>query len=187
MEDVLSSIVSVPVADFANTITEDSIMFDNNNDGEESKIIVLPDYREGCVPLYTLRAACVKFSGEGLWEEEGWVDASGNGFTPNPKRHFAVYAKGNSMYPDIKDGDICVFEWYNQVGGTREGDIVLAECDEINDEATIKKYHSVKVQTEEGWKHEKIELIPINKDYDTIVLEEGSKYRTIGVFKCVLK
>jgi SOS-response transcriptional repressor LexA len=80
-----------------------------------------------------------------------------------------------------------VFEWYNQVGGTREGDIVLAECDGIDDEATIKKYHSVKVQTEEGWKHEKIELIPINKDYDTIVLEEGSKYRTIGVFKCVLK
>lgn len=143
--------------------------------------------KTGLIPLYSLRAACGEFDGERLPEEEGWVDAAGYGFTPDPKRHFAVHAKGNSMYPNIKDGDICVFEWYNQVGGTREGDIVLAECDGIDDEATIKKYHSVKVQTEEGWKHEKIELIPINKDYDTIVLEEGSKYRTIGVFKCVLK
>ena len=154
---------------------------------KDAKEIVFSDYFDGCVPLYTLRAACGKFDGEGLWEEEGWVDASGNGFTPNPKRHFAIYAKGNSMYPDIKDGDICVFEWYNQTGGTREGDIVLAECDGIDEEATIKKYHSVKVQAENGWRHEKIELIPKNKDYETIVLEEGSKYRTVGVFKCVLK
>lgn len=159
---------------------------ENETKVEGAKIIVLPTYREGCVPLYSLRAACGKFSGEGLWEEEGWVDASGNEFTPNPKRYFAVYAKGNSMYPEIKEGDVCVFEWYNQTGGTREGDIVLAECDGIDDEATIKKYHSVKVQTEDGWKHEKIELIPSNNEYETIVLEEGSQYRTIGVFKCVL-
>ena len=158
----------------------------NETGPEESKIVVLPEYREGCVPLYTLRAACGYFESEEVPEEEGWVDASGNGFTPNPKRYFAIYAKGNSMYPDIKDGDICVFEWYNQVGGTREGDIVLAECDGIDDDCTIKKYHSVKVQTEEGWRHEKIELIPLNKDYDVIELDENSKYRTIGIFKCVL-
>lgn len=142
--------------------------------------------KAGFIPLFSLRAACGKFEGEDQPDEEGWVDASGSGFTPDPKRHFAVHAKGNSMYPDIKDGDICVFEWYNQTGGTREGDIVLAEYDGIDDEATIKKYHSVKVQTEEGWRHEKIELIPRNKDFDTIMLEEGSQYRIIGVFKCVI-
>lgn len=159
---------------------------ENDTEQHESKIIVLPEYQDGCVPLFSLRAACGEFDGERLPEEEGWVNVSGKGFTPNPKRYFAVHAKGNSMYPDIKDGDICVFEWYNQVGGTREGDIVLAECDGIDDEATIKKYHSVKVQTEEGWRHEKIELIPLNKDYDTIVLDEDSQYRTIGILKCVL-
>ena len=160
---------------------------ENKIEEEVSKIIVLPDYREGCVPLYTLRAACGKFSGEGLWEEEGWIDASGNGFTPNPKSHFAVRAKGNSMYPKIKDSDICIFEWYNQVGGTREGDIVLAECNGIDDEATIKKYHSVKKQCEDGsWEHEKIQLIPLNKDYDVIELDSEYRYRTIGIFKCVL-
>ena len=77
-------------------------------------------------------------------------------------------------------------EWYNQLGGTREDDIVLAECEGIDDECTIKKYHSVKVQTEENWRHEIIELIPSNKDYDTIVLDEDSQYRIIGILKCVL-
>ena len=160
---------------------------ENETDNEGSKIIVLPEYREGCVPLYTLRAACGDFDGEELPENEGWVDASGNGFTPDPKRYFAVHAKGNSMYPDIKDRDICVFEWYNQTGGTREDDIVLAECDGIDDECTIKKYHSVKKYYDDGsWEHEKIELIPLNNEYDTIVLEAGSKYRIIGILKCVL-
>lgn len=160
---------------------------ENDKKQQESKIVVFPEYHEGCVPLFSLRAACGEFDSERLPEEEGWVDASGNGFTPNAERYFAVYAKGNSMYPDIKDGDICVFEWYNQVGGTREGDILLVECDGIDDECTIKKYHSVKKYFEDGtWEHERIELIPLNREYDTIVLEADSKYRPIGVLKCVL-
>lgn len=186
LEDIRSSIVTIPKTIITKPNIEGENMIDNNHSKDESKIIVLPEYHEGCVPLYTLRAACGEFDGEGLPEEEGWVDVSGKGFTPNPKRYFAIYAKGNSMYPDIKDGDICVIEWYNQVGGTREGDIVLAECDGIDDDCTIKKYHSEKVMTEEGWRHEKIELIPLNKDYDVIELDENSKYRTIGIFKCVL-
>ena len=154
---------------------------------KESKVIILPEYRKGCVPLYTLRAACGMFDGEGLWEEEGWVDASGNGFTPDPKRHFAIYAKGDSMLDKIKDGDICVFEWYNQRGGSREGDIVLAEFKDFDDESAIKVYHSKKVRYEDGsWEHTKIELEPLNKDYPVIELDEYSNYRTIGVFKCVL-
>lgn len=162
--------------------------FNNNSEKDETKVIILPEYREGCIPLFTLRAACSDFDGERLPEEEGWVDASGNGFTPDPKRYFAIHAKGNSMYPDIKDGDICVFEWYNQTGGTREGGIVLAECDGIDDECTIKKYHSVKKYYEDGrWEHEKIELIPLNDEFDTIVLNADSHYRIIGVFKCVLQ
>ncbi len=154
---------------------------------EEPKIIVLPDYHEGCVPLYTLRAACGMFDGEGLWEKEGWVDASGNGFTPDPKRHFAIYAKGNSMLDKIKNGDICVFEWYNQKGGSREGDIVLAEFNGFDDESAIKVYHSKKVRHEDGsWEHTKIELEPLNKEYPVIELDENSEYRTVGVLKCVL-
>ena len=162
---------------------------ENETGKEESKIIVLPTCREGCVPLYTLRAACGYFEGGEVPEKEGWIDASGNGFTPDPKRHFAVYAKGNSMQPKIQDGDICVFEWYK--AGTRNGEIVLTECSEkdldYGGKYTIKKYQSEKHQTEAGWQHTKIELIPLNNDYDTIELDSETDYRTIGVLRCVIK
>ena len=159
-----------------------------NETKEENKIIVLPDFHEGCVPLYTLRAACGYFEDGDVPEEEGWVDATGNGFTPDPKRHFAVHAKGNSMLPKIKDGDLCVFEWYR--AGSRNGEIVLTQSSEFDSEYggkyTIKKYHSEKVVTEEGWQHSKVELIPLNKDFDVIELDEETEYRTIGILKCVL-
>ena len=154
-----------------------------------SKTISLYDeYHEGCIPLYTLRAACGYFEDGELPEEEGWVDATGNGFTPDPKRHFVVHAKGNSMLPKIKDGDLCVFEWYR--AGSRNGEIVLTQSSEFDSEYggkyTIKKYHSEKVVTEEGWQHSKVELIPLNKDFDVIELDEETEYRTIGILKCVL-
>lgn len=162
---------------------------ENKTEPEESKIVVLPTYREGCVPLYTLRAACGYFEDGVVPEEEGWVDASGNSFTPDPKRHFAVHAKGNSMLNKIKDGDICVFEWYR--GGSRNGEIVLTECNEKDIDYggmyTIKKYQSEKVVTEEGWQHTKVELIPLNKDYETIEVDSETEYRTVGIFKCVLR
>ena len=151
-------------------------------------IPIYSDYREGCVPLFTLRAACGYFEDSEAPKEEGWVDASGNGFTPDPKRHFAVHAKGDSMQPKIQDGDICVFEWYR--AGSRNGEIVLTECSEKDLDYggmyTIKKYHSEKLVTEEGWQHTKVELVPLNKNYDTIELDGETEYRTIGVLKCVL-
>lgn len=187
MEDVRSSVITPPI-NMTKPNSEGENIVDNNNDNDESKIVVLPEYSDGCVPLYTLRAACGMFDGEGLWEEEGWVDATGNGFTPDPKRHFAIYAKGDSMLDKIKDGDICVFEWYNQRGGSREGDIVLAEFNDFDDEGAIKVYHSKKIYNEDGtWEHTKIELEPLNKDYDVIELDEDSEYRTVGIFKCVLE
>ena len=91
--------------------------------------------------------------------------------------------------PKIKDGDICVFEWYR--AGSRNDEIVLTECKEKDLDYggmyTIKKYHSEKTVTEEGWQHTKVELIPLNKEFNTILLDEESEYRTIGILKCVLK
>ena len=155
----------------------------------KKKIIQIhSSFREGYVPLYSLRVACGSFEGEEIPEAEGWVDASGNGFTPDPKRHFAVYAKGNSMSPKIQDGDVCVFEWYK--GGTRNGEIVLTQTNAIDAdygaEYTIKQYHSETIQTEEGWHHSKVELIPLNKNYGVIELKDDVEYRTVGVLRCVL-
>jgi len=166
--------------------TIETVEIDTEKD--EAKAIILPEYHEGCIPLYTLRAACGYFEDGEVPEEEGWVDATGNGFTPDPKRHFVVHAKGNSMLPKIKDGDLCVFEWYR--AGSRNGEIVLTQSSEFDSEYggkyTIKKYHSEKVVTEEGWQHSKVELIPLNKDFDVIELDEETEYRTIGILKCVL-
>lgn len=162
---------------------------ENETYEEESKIIVFPEYREGCVPLFSLRAACGEHEDGELPEEEGWVDASGHGFTPDAKRHFAVHAKGDSMLPKIKDGDICVFEWYR--AGSRDGEIVLNQIREhdpvFEGPYTIKEYHSVKKQYDDGsWEHERIDLVPLNRDYDVIELNGDEEYRTIGVLKCVL-
>lgn len=157
---------------------------------EESKIIpFFPEYHENCIPLFSLRAACGYFEDGEIPEEEGWIDASGNGFKPDAKRHFAVHAKGDSMLPMIHDGDICVFEWYN--AGSRNGEIVLTQCQDFDADYggkyTIKKYHSEKRATDEGWEHAQIQLIPLNKDYSTIELDGDADYKTIGVLKCVLK
>ena len=156
---------------------------------DNSAVIPLyEEYKEGFVPLYTLHAACGYFEDGEEPEKEGWVDARGKGFTPDPKRHFAVHAKGDSMLPKIKDGDICVFEWYR--AGSRNGEIVLTQSNEFDSDYggkyTIKRYHSEKTITDEDWKHTKIELIPLNKDYNVIELDSDTEYRTIGIFKCIL-
>lgn len=151
--------------------------------------LIYPEYKPGRIPLYTLRAACGYFGEGRLPEEEGWVDATGLGFTPDPKRHFAVHAKGDSMLPKIHDGDICIFEWYT--GGSRDGEIVLSQISEFDDaydgRYTIKHYHSTKKYDEYGnWEHASIQLQPLNSDYNPIDIGEFDNCPIIGVFKCVL-
>lgn len=182
-------------AEFDTTINDEVLKYvttpvTTNEQPITRNIPIYDEYQEGCIPLYSLHVACGKHEDGVLPETEGWVEVSGSGFTPDPKCHFAVHAKGNSMLPKIHDGDICVFEWYSQVGGSREGKIVLNQIKEhdpvFEGPYTIKKYHSEKRQTENGWEHVKIELIPLNKDYQVIELNEENEYRTIGVLKCVL-
>jgi SOS-response transcriptional repressor LexA len=36
---------------------------------------------------------------------------------------------------------------------------------------TVKKYHSAKSVTEDGWKHEQIKLLPLNQDYNPIIVD----------------
>ena len=155
---------------------------------ETAEILPLQTYHEGCVPLYNLKAACGAFEDNEIPEIEGWFDARGHGFTPDPERHFAVYAKGNSMIPKIYDGDICIFERYQ--GGSRNGEIVLTQCNNIDPDTgckyTIKKYHSQKTNFEDSWQHESITLSPLNPDYEEIHLVPDETYITIGVFKCTI-
>ena len=162
---------------------------------EERRTIVIDDYdfqrksnKLGFIPLYSVKAACGYFEEGDIPEVEGWVDVSGHGFRPDLEKHFIVHAKGDSMLPKIHDGDLCVFEWYR--AGSRNGDIVLTQCRDFDSEYggkyTIKKYFSEKTVTEEGWQHTKVELKPLNKDYDVIELDTNREYKTIGILKCIL-
>ena len=147
------------------------------------------------LPLYTVRAACGYFDdGEVVPVDvsEGWVDVSSAGVKIN-NQMFLVYASGNSMLPKIKDGDLCLFELYGANGaGSREGEIVLTQCagkdDDYGCSYTIKKYHSEKVVNEEGWQHSRIQLFPLNPEYNPIELnpDDEGEYRTIGVLKAII-
>ena len=146
------------------------------------------------LPVYTIKAACGYFEDNSIIpenEEEGWVDIREYGIKAN-RNMFVVHAVGDSMLPKIKNGDLCVFELYGpNNAGSRNGEIVLTECPSKDTDTdchyTIKKYHSEFVQNEDGvLAHSKIELIPLNKDYDVIELDGETSYRTIGVLKCVI-
>lgn len=195
MEQIVAAVQKIVIADVAKytarhlEATQQVIEAQEEPEVEQTITpLIHSEYKPGYIPLYTLRAACGYFGEGRLPEEEGWIDASGLGFAPDPKRHFAVHAKGDSMLPKIKDGDICIFEWYN--AGSRNGEIVLSQISEYDDaydgRYTIKRYYSEKTVTDEGWQHSKVELQPLNPDFDPIELSEDDDVRTIGIFKCVL-
>ena len=153
----------------------------------EKDILTPPFY----LPLYPFHIACgLLESGDALAEDgvERWIDVSSCGFKPN-ENMFVVYAKGDSMMPKIYNGDLCVFERYT--GGSREGDIVLAQISGQDDDYlcryTIKKYHSEKTVSDDSWEHSRIELLPINTDgYCPIVLDDVENYRVLGVLRHVI-
>ena len=195
MEQIVAAVQKIVIADVAKytarnlEATQQVIEAQEEPEVEQTITpLIHSEYKPGYIPLYTLRAACGYFGEGRLPEEEGWIDASGLGFTSDPKRHFAVHAKGDSMLPKIKDGDICIFEWYN--AGSRNGEIVLSQISEYDDaydgRYTIKRYYSEKTVTDEGWQHSKVELQPLNPDFEPIELSEDDDVRTIGIFKCVL-
>lgn len=139
------------------------------------------------LPVYSVKAACGYFGEGELVEKQGWIKAEGIGKLN--RNLFVVQASGHSMEPKIKDGDYCVFN--RNVGGSRQGKIVLVEHHNYYDNDfggaySIKEYTSSKKYDEySNWQHEKIELIPYNKDYKSIVLtpDDGEEeFRIVGEF-----
>jgi superfamily II DNA or RNA helicase/phage repressor protein C with HTH and peptisase S24 domain len=124
------------------------------------------------LPVYSLQGACGKFGNHQTIEELGWVDVRRKGLH---KDMFIVQAVGNSMSPKINDGDFCIFK-ANPVG-SRQNKILLVEhrtidSSETGGHYTIKKYKSEKTGSlEDGGRHCKIILEPINIEYKPIVFE----------------
>lgn len=134
---------------------------------------------------------CGYFGDGEIVEEDGWMRVEGMGKLN--RNMFVVQASGHSMEPRIQDGDYCVFN--RNVAGSRNGKIVLVQHRNFYDDDSggaysIKQYSSSKSYDEFGrWQHEKIELIPYNKDYKTIVLspEDGDEeFCVVGKFVGVI-
>jgi superfamily II DNA or RNA helicase/SOS-response transcriptional repressor LexA len=144
------------------------------------------------LPFYPLSIAAGDFMDSEIpLEPESWfkVDefSSRNVFSQSM---FVAQIQGKSMEPDIPNGSYCLFTF--DVGGTRNGQIVLAQHQDPETGAgyTLKKYRSTKsVDEDAGWRHESISLIPINPEYQEIVLpaEEAGEFRIVAFFVEVLK
>lgn len=143
------------------------------------------------LPVYSLKAACGYFGEGEEVNEEGWIQVEGLGKLN--RNMFVVQATGHSMEPKIHDGDLCVFR--ANPAGSRQGKTVLVQHNNYYDPDylgaySIKNYSSTKSYDESGnWQHEKIELLPLNKDYNPIIInaEDAEEFRVIGEFVGVIK
>lgn len=86
---------------------------------------------------------------------------------------FALKVSGNSMAPEFKDGDVVIIDPSVKPD---PGDIVVAALGE-GGEATIKKYRS-RGNDSEG--HHVFELVPINDDYHTVVVNSENPGHIVG-------
>ena len=144
------------------------------------------------LPVYSIKAACGYFGEGEIVENTGWMKVEGLGKKLN-RNMFIVRAKGHSMEPKIHDGDYCVFQ--ANPGGTRKDKIVLVQHvnyydAEYSGAYSIKKYSSKKLYDMSGnWSHESIELIPLNKDYNAIIIDESDaeSFKVVGEFIGVVK
>ena len=134
------------------------------------------------VPVYSLEAAAGLWGPETTPEEIGWAEAPGIAIEPDM---FIARVCGHSMEPKIKDGSWNLFRCCP--AGSRKGRIVLVQFNSMGDPEnggrfTVKKYQSVKRVTEDDWKHEHIELVPLNHDYDPIIVtpHEATEMVVVG-------
>lgn len=143
------------------------------------------------IPVYDLKVAAGDFSPLQQPESFTWIEPPTN--ISARSGYFVCQVIGESMNKSIPNGSWCLFE--QDGGGSREGKTVLVQHYSIQDSDmgsgyTVKKYHSEKQTTEEGWKHERIILKPDSTiAFDELVLEgdELEQVRVVGVLRMVLE
>lgn len=143
------------------------------------------------IPLYDIKVAATNFTDPQFYEEFKWAELP---MQVSPKQgYFIAQVIGESMNKKIPNGSFCLFEEYT--AGSRNGEIVLAECSSLQDGDyglgyTIKEYSSIKDFTEESFRHKSIVLKPDSYDnsFEDIVLfeDEVIEFKVKGIFKKVL-
>jgi len=126
------------------------------------------------VPVYDLTAAAGFWGPESVPEEIGWTEVPGVSLKDGM---FVARVTGTSMEPLIPDGSWCLFR--PCPAGSREGRIVLVQfaslgAGENGGRFTVKKYHSEKTVTADGWRHDRIQLLPVNPAFEPIEIERES-------------
>ena len=142
------------------------------------------------LPLYSLKAAAGYFGNGEAVEPESWIEVDGIGKLD--ERMFVAKVVGRSMEPRIHHGEYCVFR-ANPVG-SRQGKIVLAQYrgpadPDTGGAFTVKRYSSKKIaDRDEGWRHTKITLSPLNSEFTPIELtaESEDEVKVIAEFIVVL-
>ena len=134
-----------------------------------------PDSRYvNCLPLVPLAAAAGAFGDpHTLPDESDWEWVEFDTVRPLRSGMFVARVVGQSMEPMIPDGSYCLFR--SPVTGTRQGRTVLVQLrDAIDPDTdqrfTVKRYRSEKTTDEDGWRHFKIVLEPVNPDFQPIEL-----------------
>jgi SOS-response transcriptional repressor LexA len=155
--------------------------------GFRTRVAAARRYRD-CLPVHDLSASAGFWSNEQQPEAQGWVPVSGVTLQPGM---FIGRVSGRSMEPRIADGSWCIFR--PCPAGSREGRLLLvqlrtAESADHGGRFTIKRYHSEREQTPDGWQHKSIQLQALNPDYPTINLnpEDTSDLRILAEFVRVL-
>lgn len=87
---------------------------------------------------------------------------------------FALVVMGNSMSPDFQEGDTVIVDPNVK---PHPGDIVVAKLDRM-EEATLKKYRSRGI---DGAGIESFELVPLNPDFQPIMVTPQNPGHVIGV------
>ena len=136
------------------------------------------------VPVYDLAIAAGFWGPESSPEEIGWAEVPGVAIKPGM---FAARVTGASMEPLIPDGSWCLFR--PCPAGSREGRIVLVQFSTLGTgdnggRFTVKKYHAEKSVTADGWRHESIQLLPLNPAFEPIGLEpeDAADLMIVGEF-----
>ncbi len=191
--------ISLEVDDYLFLVPDDVAIVPQEQEGAGELVLVEDPPREECynhlLPFYPLKIAAGAFLESPVPQEpEGWVEMEGRSrrFTFDDSM-FVARVQGRSMEPTIPDGSYCLFTF--NVGGSRQGKIVLARYDGFRDEETgegftIKRYFSEKrADPETGWRHKRITLRPDNPEFDEIPVpeEEAEDFKVVAFFVEVLQ
>jgi SOS-response transcriptional repressor LexA len=136
------------------------------------------------VPVYDLTAAAGFWGPESVPEEIGWTEVPGVSLKPGM---FVSRVTGTSMEPLIPDGSWCLFR--PCPAGSREGRIVLVQlgtdcAGENGGRFTVKQYHSEKTVTADSWRHDRVQLLPVNPAFELIEIEpeDASDLMIVGEY-----